>query len=149
MIDGSYKCHITYFRIGWRKNLQEPLFLMRNTSFVLNFLFTHPLNSLRFLHFFLRCPFSLGLQPFERSISMSCRASTGCSWPEVSQCFFFPLHQRQGLKSLKSTWFTVRGCIPTLKCFRDHVSFTFMLFGFLCGGNQPGGLHYPWYSCQQ
>ena len=32
--------------------------------------------------------------------------------------FFFPLHQRQGLKSLKSTWFTVRGCIPTLKCFR-------------------------------
>ena len=43
MIDGSYKCHMSYviciyFRIGWRKNMQEPLYLMRSTSFVLNFL---------------------------------------------------------------------------------------------------------------
>ena len=43
IIDGSYKCHIKCFRIGWRKNLQEPLYLMRSTSFVLNFLLTHPL----------------------------------------------------------------------------------------------------------
>jgi hypothetical protein len=25
---------------------------------------------------------------------MSCRASTGCNWPEVSRCFFFSLSIR-------------------------------------------------------
>ena len=120
MIDGSYKCHILSYQMfqNWmkKKSAGNPV-LMRNTSFVLNFLLTHP------LIFSGSCVSFCGVPS-----RWACSASSG-----VFQCpavppldatgqrflnVFFPLHQRQGLKSLKSTWFTVRGCIPTLKCFR-------------------------------
>ena len=91
MIDGSYKCHILSYQMfqNWmkKKSAGNPVFEEKH-KFRLEFPFDPSIDFLRFLRFFLRCPFSLGLQRFERSIPMSCRASTGCNWPEVSQCFF-------------------------------------------------------------
>ena len=96
------------------------------------FPFDPSIDFLRFLRFFLRCPFSLGLQPFERSISMSCRAPAGCNWPEVSQCFFFSLSIKETRpKITENTWLTVRGCIPTLKCFRSCLIYFHIVWVFV------------------
>ena len=107
-----------YFRIGWRKNLQEPQYLMRSTSFVLNFLWPiHWFSQVLVRLFAVSLLVGLAALRTEYFNVLPC-----LHWMQLargfSMFFFLPLHQRQGLKSLKRTWFTVRGCIPTVKCFR-------------------------------
>ena len=91
---------------------------MRSTSFVLNFLLTHPLIFSGSCVSFCGVPSRCACSPSNGVFQCPAVPPLDATGQRFLNVFFLPLHQRQGLKSLKSTWFTVRGCIPTLKCFR-------------------------------
>ena len=92
--------------------------MMRSTSFVLNFLLTHPLIFSGSCVSFCGVPSRWACSPSNGVFQCPAVPPLDATGQRFLTVFFLPLHQRKGLKSLKSTWFTVRGCIPTLKCFR-------------------------------
>ena len=74
---------------------------------------------------------------------MSCRASTGCNWPEVSQCFFSPSPSETRPKITEKNLVHGSWLYSHRKMLSDHFSFTFMLFGFCVAETNQVGCTIP------